>query len=209
MRQRSAIRSGIWLRPEMTERSFSLVPFAQGKPLNVSISGTFSRDGTMLYVQYLLAGDLWEIVMPAPAIKPCREDELWKRTCFEFFLAKDSQPEYWEVNLSPSGDWNVYKMDAYRRVGFQTEPLVHGVAITTQSKPDVFTLTAAVDLDRLLQIEESVIVAIAAVLQTRDGRETYWALTHPASQADFHLRESFILALEGQTRLSPRSAPGD
>jgi hypothetical protein len=35
------------------------------------------------------------------------------------------------------------------------------------------------------------------VIQTQDRHETYWALVHPQPQADFHLRDSFILELEG------------
>jgi hypothetical protein len=192
----------------MLEQSFSLVPFAPNELPNVSISGTVARDGTVLFLRYLLAGDLREIALPAPGTNPARAYDLWKATCFEFFLAKGDQPEYWEFNLAPSGDWNAYRMDAYRRVGFGAELLVQALPITTQSEADVFILTAAVNLGGLLRTEESVRVAIAAVLQERDGRETFWALSHPASQPDFHLRESFILALEGQTRLSRLPAPG-
>jgi hypothetical protein len=52
-------------------------------------------------------------------------------------------------------------------------------------------------------------IGITAIIQTTDSYETYWALTHPAPFADFHLRESFILALAGQTLPAPQSAQGD
>ena len=202
------MRSETWLPPEMMEHSFSLVPFPDAESPAISVSGTISREGNMLFLQYWLAGETRGVALPGPAPKPGRMDDLWKATCFEFFLAKNGQPEYWEFNLSPSGNWNVYRMDAYRRAGFRTEPLVPPLGLETQVNGDVFTLTAAVDLKYLFRTDEAMRVAIAAVIQTNDGRETYWALAHPGPQADFHLRESFTLVLEGQTCLSPLSAPG-
>ena len=38
-------------------------------------------------------------------------------------------------------------------------------------------------------------VGIAAVMQLAGGGLTYWALTHPGLQADFHRRESFLVEL--------------
>jgi len=38
-------------------------------------------------------------------------------------------------------------------------------------------------------------VAITAVLQSRDGTCSYWALLHPGPEADFHRREGFALRL--------------
>lgn len=192
----------------MMEQPFSLVPFPASEPLEISLSGTISREGNILFLHYRLAGVIRGIALPASALYPGRMDDLWKATCFEFFLARKDRPEYWEFNLSPSGDWNVYRMDEYRRGGFRTEPLVPALALETQVKDHAFTLTATVDLNCLFRTDEAMGVAIAAVIQTKDGSETYWALTHAGPQADFHLRESFILVLEGQTCLSPLSAPG-
>ena len=67
-----------------------------------------------LFIRYEVCGELDQILFPALAESPSRKDELWKATCFEFFIAIMDQPRYWEFNISPSGDWNVYVMDAYR-----------------------------------------------------------------------------------------------
>jgi hypothetical protein len=66
-------------------------------------------------------------------------------------------------------------------------------------------LEARVDLNPLLRPNQFLDFGITAVIQTLDRAETFWALAHPASVADFHLRESFILELAEQVPLSSQS----
>jgi hypothetical protein len=205
----------------MTERSFSLIPFpAQNLP-NISITGAISLQMNILHLSYSLTGNVEDVFLPPTSVTPSRKDELWKTTCFEFFLAVKDQPQYREFNLSPSGDWNVYHMDKYRRVGFREETSIQGLAFEVQKTPvtmsslaesnevGVFQLNAMLDLNSIVPQNQLLEFGITAIIQTTNGNETYWALAHPAPFADFHLRESFILGLAGQTRLSQQSAPGD
>jgi hypothetical protein len=197
------------------EQPFSLIPFPAPAMPEISITGSISRQNHLLALHYSLAGNLADIFLPSPAMPASRKDELWKTTCFEFFLGIKEQPQYWEFNISPSGDWNAYHMDAYRRVGFREEMSIQrlevevGKACAEPGRNEVgrFTLVTSVDLKPILRADQLLEVSITAVIQSRDGNETYWALLHPASYADFHLRESFILALAGQNHPAPQSAP--
>ena len=45
---------------------------------------------------------------------PQRRDGLWQHTCFEAFFGVLGSDDYWEFNLAPSGDWNVYRFAGYR-----------------------------------------------------------------------------------------------
>jgi hypothetical protein len=192
----------------MIEHSFSLIPFPAPNLPAVSLTGTVSLKNHILTLHYSLTGNIAEILLPPASPQPSRRDELWKATCFEFFLAVKDQSAYWEFNMSPSGDWNVYRMDAYRRIGFRTEREFPQLTFETKRERNEFSLDISVDLTPILQPEEEGELGITAILQTKDGYETYWALAHPGSQADFHLRESFILPLAIQTPLSGRAAPG-
>jgi hypothetical protein len=192
----------------MSVQAFSLVPFPAGTIPEITITGTISRRDRLLDLHYELAGNLREIILPSPSSSPGRKAELWKTTCFEFFLARKDQPQYWEFNMSPSGDWNVYRMDAYRRIGFKEEASVQPLSFEWQKVANVVTLDAKIDLNPIFQLDDLVEAGITAVIQTKDGSETYWALIHPAPQADFHLRESFILPLARQTHLLRQSALG-
>jgi len=180
----------------MTEHSFSLIPFSDSKIPEIRLTGRISRNLNILNVYYSLMGRTAEILFPEPSRLPARRVELWRTTCFEFFLAFPEQPQYWEVNLSPSGDWNVYHMDAYRRLGFREDLSIQQLPFTIQKEPECFSVSVNLDLRPIISAEQQIQASITSVIQTKDGHETYWALTHPGLQADFHLRESFTLVLE-------------
>ena len=163
--------------------------------------------GTRLRVRYSLAGDIHSVLLPAESGNPSRKGELWKQTCLEFFLALKGRPRYWEFNFSPSGDWNVYRMEGYRRIDFREEASIQHVRPEISRGSDGLTLDIAVDISSIVQDGESLEMSVTAVIQTKDGNETYWALTHPASQADFHDRRGFILAPERPTHSLKQSDP--
>ena len=190
----------------MTEQLFALIPFDAPDIPAISISGKLSLQNHFLNLRYSLAGNTKSILLPPTSPLPRRKDELWKATCFEFFLAIRSQPGYWEFNMSPSGDWNVYWMDAYRRIGFREEQAIAELPFEFKTAVDGFFLDVALDLTSVIQHEEQFEMGITAIIQTKEGSETYWALAHPASYADFHLRESFTLSPAGQTHPLGQSA---
>ena len=195
----------------MIEQLFTLIPFDAPHLPEISLSGKLSLDDHFLNLRYSLAGETESILLPPASLVPSRKDELWKATCFEFFLAIRDQPGYWEFNMSPSGDWNAYRMNAYRRVGFREETSIQQVQFETREEVNTFVLNAVVDLNPIFQHgfdSDLLEIAITAIIQKKDGNETYWALTHPAPQADFHRRESFILELAAQTHPSGQSVPG-
>jgi hypothetical protein len=178
----------------MTEHPFSLIPFPAPHLPAITLTGNIARHH-FLDIRYLLTGNVDELFLPPPSPRPGRRAELWKATCFEFFLAAKDEPGYWEFNMSPSGDWNVYRMDAYRRIGFREETKIPQLPLDIKRDLDRFSLDVAVDVAPLVQPKQEIQIGITAVIQTKDGSETYWALAHPAPQADFHSRESFTVAL--------------
>ena len=100
------------------------------------------------------------------------------------------------MNLSPSGDWNVYRFDS-ERTGMRPELRVGQPSIATTTEPGGrITVTAALDLASITELASGPLdVAVTAVLQTTDGARTYWAVRHTRAQPDFHARESFVVRL--------------
>ena len=177
----------------MNHQTFSLQPFPSTKSLpNLKITGNIARNGNQFAIRYMLEGDLKEIAIARPSNTQSRKHELWEDTCFEFFLGiKDSQ-RYWEFNLSPAGHWNVYRFDGYRQ-GMQEETAFENLAFNVQNQADGLTLALDVDLGKIISAEQAIEVAITTVIKDRNGEVTYWALTHRGAEADFHLRDSFIV----------------
>jgi len=174
---------------------FKLVPFPADNLPKISISGEIIRSVSNFFLRYKVNGGINQILLSAKSAFPSRVDDLWKATCFEFFVAIPNQPEYWEFNMSPSADWNVYKMDAYRRVGFREETAFTQLPFLFEKTDNTLTLDISVDLSPILRPAQKVHVGITAIIQTVDGKETYWALMHPGTQADFHLRKGFLLTM--------------
>src|SRR6185503_6002309 len=79
-----------------------------------SLSGHVARTPAgLLSLEFLLEGDLERLRIPGRGAG-VRRDELWKHTCFEAFIALDRAGGYFEINLSPSFDWAVYRFSGYR-----------------------------------------------------------------------------------------------
>ncbi len=176
-------------------RAFQLTPFPTGMIPQITITGDIERDENRLSIRYCVSGETDSIIFPAVSDSPSRQHDLWKTTCFELFIAIEDQPGYWEFNLSPSRDWNVYAMDAYRQVNMREETRIQRSQFEAWKDAGLVSLQAAIDLDPIIEKGKAIEAGISMIVQTRDGAETYWALAHPGAQADFHLREGFVIHL--------------
>ena len=139
---------------------------------------------------------------------PQRRDGLWQHTCLEAFLAPLGSEPYWEVNLSPSGDWNVYRFAAYRSAQ-QREEHVTTLPFTLMGPRPAPSQTSCLnpsprvllELDLLCPLPPQLAQApqlelgLTAVVEQLDGELSYWAVAHPAPEPDFHDRRGWSLRL--------------
>ena len=180
---------------------FRLQPFA-GEPfrdglssLALEITGKIDRrDNSSLCLDFLVAGDVAKIDIPAPAGLPLRKDWLWKQTCFEMFVSEKGSSQYCEFNMSPSGHWNVYRFNAYRE-GMREETAFELLPFSTSRADGSFSLSLEIEPARIIKGDRLLAVGVSAVIRGKDGGKSFWALTHCGSKPDFHDRESFIIEL--------------
>jgi hypothetical protein len=187
------------LTAELPQQTFRLLPFAQGPDspgAGLTLSGTISRRAGVITITYTLQGDPAGVVLPPEAAPPARRDGLWQSTCFECFLAVAGGESYWEVNLSPGGDWNVYRLDGYRR-NLRPEPAIQALPHRSEHHSETFSLQLTLPLPpEIAAIRSGELEAgITAVLEHPGGGISYWALVHPGPEADFHRRDGFRLRL--------------
>jgi hypothetical protein len=178
-------------------QAFGLIPYPARVLPKIHIMGGINRAQNRLSIRYVVNGEIENILLPALA-NPTRKHDLWKATCFEFFAAIKEQPGYWEFNLSPSSDWNVYAMDAYRQVNMREEIAFPQLPFEFKKTSEQYSLNISIDLNSILQPEQSLQIGITTIIQNKDGTESHWALAHPGAptaQADFYLRESFVIEL--------------
>ena len=174
--------------------NFSLIPFASDALPTIEIVGNIDRSDNILSLEYQLLGDLDSVAIASPAVAPSRKFELWESTCFEFFIGVLGDRNYWEFNLSPSGDWNVFHLDDYRQ-GLRNETAVTTLPFDVDRSANSLTLKLAVDLSQIISIDRQLEVSVTTVIRSAQDELSYWALTHIGEEADFHLRDSFVIKI--------------
>ncbi|MCI0552686.1 MAG: hypothetical protein L0287_17175 [Anaerolineae bacterium] len=73
------------------------------------------------------------------------------------------------------------------------ETRIQRLQFKVQKDAECFSLETALDLNPIIAEDSSIEAGITSVIQTNDGGESYWALVHPHTKPDFHLRDSFVL----------------
>jgi hypothetical protein len=175
--------------------NFALRPFSTENNLpQIEINGRVNRKDRILSIEYQLFGDLNSISIAPPTNQPSRQFHLWEATCFEFFIGIPGDRNYWEFNLSPSGDWNVFALDDYRQ-GLQDEIAFTSLPFTVDRYPNYVTLNLDVDVSELILPEQDLEMSVTTVLRSNRNYLSYWAITHSGKSADFHLRDSFTVKL--------------
>ncbi len=179
----------------MTFRRFSLKPFREeGTGSDLKITGSIGRRANLLSVGCALTGNLSELAIPATEESPRRKDRLWEETCLEFFLGVKDSERYWEFNLSPSGDWNVYRFTSCRE-GMREEPAFASLPFAIRREPEALGLSLDLDIGKIIPARKDMEIAVAAVIKTVKGGTSHWALVHPGPRPDFHRRDGFLLGI--------------
>ena len=177
---------------------FSLKPFRDKGPVpDIEIAGSIARRVNMVSIGYTLRGDLLDLAIPAPVDVPERRDRLWEDTCLEFFLGVKGSTEYREFNLSPAGHWNVYRFSSYRE-GMREEPAIASLPFEVWSEPGALRLALDLDIGTIVPAGRAMDVAVCAVVKTRTGEFSHWALVHPGPRPDFHRRDGFKLDIPSE-----------
>jgi hypothetical protein len=143
-----------------------------------------------LSIFYRIYGDLTGILIPDRSDNPDRRDSLWMQTCCELFLRRsDSCSDYREFNLSPSRNWAAYNFTDYR-AGMSLAEMETPPQINSKRSSNEFILMADLDISYL--DTEQPLISVCGVIETLDHTRSYWALSHPNKQPDFHHAEGFV-----------------
>ena len=180
----------------MTRQVCPLLPIEPRADANLLVSAEFVwREEGILELSYgfrcRTEAVLNDVLLPSPATNPQRCDELWKNTCLEAFLALPGKNSYWELNISPTGDWNLYSFKSYRSA-FQAELGVQPPFVSSQVSPTDFRCDVLLNLRPWLPSVSCPELSLTAVLKHTDTSLSYWAIRHTGKVADFHDRRSFV-----------------
>lgn len=179
----------------MKMQNFSLIPFRYSEQCrDILVSGSIRRDKSLLSIWFHLAGGGAIDLPERLGYSRQRKEELWKNTCFELFFARPDAPNYWEVNLAPSGHWDVYRFEGYRQ-GMLREERIDMLSSRIFLQDGCLTLHCNLYLDNLRFENYPLVVGVSAVLCHKVNQLSYWALCHGDERADFHNPDTFTLTL--------------
>lgn len=171
---------------------FPLIPFHPFKDQTFEFTAEVNQNASAFFVSFLLSGKIEEIDFGSPTPKKERIIKLWEKSCFELFI-KNSRDEYLEFNFSPRFEWNCFY---FERKG---NPLTE-LAKMESPETDIllslekFFLVAEIKKDFFPEnfLTDHLSLGISAVLKTKDGQLSYWALCHKDTKPNFHHFDSFI-----------------
>lgn len=175
-----------------------LVPFGGGdgdrrREPPCTVSAAVARERTTLALGFALEAERGALRIPERKPAAARRDGLWRATCFEAFVAPSGDAAYWEVNVAPSGDWNVYRFAGYR-TGMAPEERLATLASSLETRDGGLVLRAALELGAIPELAGRALdVGLAAVVELGDGTLAYFALRHGGAQPDFHRRDGLVL----------------
>lgn len=188
---------------------FQLAPY----PLIFKVEISFqqkSKEPSQLSITYHLTGEeaLNEInLLSQPLSSSDRSHDLWKNTCFEWFLkTNSSSSKYWEFNASPTGSWNFYELESYRAPLQECDLLMNPtfrsqITPSNASKASTYSFTFQGELNpRLFDFQKdhvAVQLAITSVIKWKSDQTSYYSLQHPKIKPDFHSPEGFVVSLLG------------
>lgn len=165
-------------------KSYLLKPYAEvEKDLNLESHIDFKNG--LLCLEYTLSSNSTISKVFLPKFENThRKDELWKSTCFEAFLFYN-EPDYIEINISPSGAWNAYSFSSYRKGMVMTEDL-NLTHLSSSHSDREFHLEACFDYS-VKKYPYS--IQLCSILEDSNTEElSYWALDHDNDKPDFHLK---------------------
>ena len=175
-----------------------LKPFNNEPHLNgITLTGQarWSEGNLTLHFHLQHKGD--DVLLPPSEESIQRTDGLWEHTCFEAFVSQDDQQSYYEINLCPNGNWNMYRLTGYRE-NLQPEASIERMPVEINLTESSLELSCNISLDSLVEKDKPLEISLTAVLEHPVKGCSFWAWKHSGKEADFHLRDSLTLLYPDQ-----------
>lgn len=168
----------------------NLKPFKKNE--DFTVSSDVSLNGSKLSFQFKIEDLKSKLKLPDMKDSAKRVIGLWDNACFEAFWSYEGSPSYFEMNLSPNGNWNVFEFVNYRSPGFPNLKESRAWRLTSYKRSEN-SFAADFETEVAFESGRSLDFSLNAILVTKSGEKSFWALEHFGEKPDFHKRESFLL----------------
>ena len=172
---------------------FSLIPYPHDSHPAIDIICEFNQTDESVFISYKITGNLSLLDLGEGHPKHERKIKLWEKSCFELFI-QNAQNEYIEFNFSPEFEWNSFY---FKKKG---DPIVEFLKMKTPKLDillslEVFHLIAEIDKKNFPEgfflKDLGLKAGITSVIKDKEGKLSYWALSHEDQRPNFHHPDSF------------------
>ena len=170
---------------------FTLIPYDLTTPPHITIETELNTTESSVFISYKVSGELAGIDLGHGEPNHSRVIKLWEKTCFELFL-KTKEDSYIEFNFSPEFEWNCFY---FQKKGDTLVEYARYDSVKTDIllSLDVFHLIVELDKSKFPDgfFHGQVNAGITSVIKEKNGKITYWALSHHDTRPNFHDFRSF------------------
>ena len=156
---------------------------------NSIIKASIELQNSQLKLNYQIVDKIFKYHFPKQT-KQQRVDNLWLDTCFELFIANRGKEEYWEINISPSTEWNSYHFTKYKE-GMRESNLFSTPQIETSGSETRYRLSFETTIQKGILIKE-LEINISIILLDRDGKRNFYSINRRDDYPDFHDRLGWV-----------------
>ena len=111
-----------------------------------------------------------------------KSSDLWKQTCFECFFFDESSEQYFEVNVSLEGQYDLMSFKKYREKSALQAPIeVSSLEIRNEQNSVIISFKLKTEF------KSTHFISPTAILHT-PYEQKFFALSHDKKKPDFHLR---------------------
>lgn len=147
------------------------------------VKANIELQNLQLKVNYQIEGDISQYNF-SQKTKQQRADRLWLDTCFELFIANRDKKEYWEINTSPSTEWNSYYFTGYKE-NMRESTIFSTPKIITDSDESQYKLSFETTIKKGF-LEKKLHINICVILLDRDGERNFYSINRRNNTPDFH-----------------------
>ncbi len=159
---------------------------------DIEIQANLEIENKILSLEFNIIGDIENYLFDKPSIQK-RENELWKRTCFELFIAPKSKSNYNELNISPSSEWNFYHFSNYK-IGMKEDKDISKPSIYSSIRKNHYLLSCKFTINNKI-LEDKLIFNLAVILLDKKGLRHFYSINRKRGVVDFHNREYWVYSL--------------
>lgn len=170
---------------------YNLIPYDISSPPHVTIECELNSNQSSIYISYKLKGELPTIDLGEGHPHHARVMKLWEKSCFELFI-KTQEDSYIEFNFSPEFEWNCFYF-AKKGETLAEYARVDSVKMDILLSLDVFHLIVELDKKKFPDgfFQGPLKAGITSVIKEKNGKVSYWALSHHDIRPNFHDFRSF------------------